>query len=250
MKRKKLVAGNWKMNMLSSDARRFLEEAVPNLADEAVVCVPFTVLSQMSERIRALSTGKPKLAVGAQTMSEKDFGAYTGEIAAEMLIDVGAEYVILGHSERRMYFHETDEAVNAKTLAALAKGLIPIVCCGEAENQPNPEAFVGGQIRRVVEGISKSDSSKLIIAYEPIWAIGTGKTATPETAQKMISHIRTELREVFGEQAEEIRILYGGSVKASNIRDFLAQEDIDGALVGGASMDAASFVAMVEEACR
>ncbi|MDO4754406.1 MAG: triose-phosphate isomerase [Bacillota bacterium] len=241
--RKKLVAGNWKMNMLTKDAMFFLDAVIPRLADEALICAPFTLLSAMAAK--ACDT---KLAIGAQNMYFEESGAFTGEISADMLSDVGVKVVILGHSERRMYFGETDEDIRRKTAAALAKGLIPIVCCGESENQENPADFVSGQLIQAFRGVDSGEASNIIVAYEPIWAIGTGKTATPEVAQKMIAHLRETLRGIFGECAEHIRILYGGSVKPSNIRDFLSQPDIDGVLVGGASLSPDSFVEMVANA--
>lgn len=163
-----------------------------------------------------------------------------------MLLDIGVEYVILGHSERRMYFGECDRDVNQKAKTALSKGLKPIICCGESEDQENPMEFVASQIVAAYQGISAEAASESLIAYEPIWAIGTGKTATPDVAQKMISHLRNTLRELYGSTADYIRILYGGSVKASNIASFLSRADIDGALVGGASLEADSFVEMVK----
>lgn len=239
--RKKLVAGNWKMNMLSEDAMSFLDAVIPRLADEALVCAPFTLLPEMSKRARGT-----KLQIGAQNMHFESSGAYTGEISGDMLLDIGIKYVILGHSERRMYFGECDEHINRKAKAALSKGMTPIICCGESENQENPMEYVASQIRAAFRDICDKDASKTLIACEPIWAIGTGKTATPDVAQKMISHLRSTLRERYGSIADQVRILYGGSVKPSNIASFLGEPDIDGALVGGASLEADSFVEMVK----
>lgn len=239
--RKKLVAGNWKMNMLTEDAMKFLDSVIPRLADEALVCAPFTLLSEMAKK-----SHQTKLRIGAQNMHFESFGAYTGEVSADMLLDIGVKYVILGHSERRMYFGEKDGEINKKMRTALSKGLVPIVCCGESENQENPPEYVAGQIIAAFRDIDAESASKAIVAYEPIWAIGTGKTATPEIAQNMIAHLRETLRKLYGSIAERILILYGGSVKSGNIASFLSQQDIDGALVGGASLDADSFVEMVK----
>lgn len=239
--RKKLVAGNWKMNMLRERAVDFVRRTAGELETEAVICVPYTLLDVLSKE--AAGT---KLSIGAQNVHELPSGAFTGEISAEMLADLHIQYVIIGHSERRQYYAESDEAVSRKLRAALDRGLTPVVCCGEPEGVAHPRAFVSAQIENAFQHVSAEELSKTIIAYEPIWAIGTGKTASPEDAQGMIAHLRGVQRLKYGAEAEKQLFLYGGSVKADNIGEFLSCEDIDGALVGGASLDPISFLKMVE----
>lgn len=212
------------------------------------VCPPFVSLAAVSEVIR-----NTPVRLGAQTMHEAENGAYTGEVSAEMLGAVGCRYVILGHSERRQLFGETDEGVNRKLQAALAHGLVPMVCVGETLDERkagDEEAVVGRQIAVALDGVAIDDAAKLVVAYEPVWAIGTGETATPEQAQAMHRFIRERLGNALGEAGREVELLYGGSVKPHNAADLFAQPDIDGGLIGGASLDAESFAAIVEAATQ
>ncbi len=212
---------------------------------EVLVVPPFTALSSVKEIIEGSGIG-----LGAQNMYEKEEGAYTGEISSYMLLDVGCEYVILGHSERRQYFGESDKQINKKSRKALSSGLIPILCVGESlkeRKEGNAEETVSVQLRGCLEGINPQDGEKLVIAYEPVWAIGTGETATPEQAQEMHHFIRITLEELLGkERANSIRIQYGGSAKPDNIEALMRQPDIDGALVGGASLQASSFAKIIK----
>ena len=249
--RKPIVAGNWKMNKTVADALKLVEGLKQQLKDEqkvdVVLCPPFTALAAVGEAIKGT-----KLDLGAQNMHAEKSGAFTGEIAADMLRELGCHYVILGHSERRQYFKETDEIVNKKAKAALAAGLHPIVCVGEllAEREAGrTEAVVGAQIRGSLAGLSANDMLKTVIAYEPVWAIGTGKTASPAQAQEVHAFIRKVLKEMFDEPvARSVRIQYGGSVKASNAKELFHQPDIDGGLIGGASLEAQSFIDIVRGA--
>lgn len=245
--RKPIIAGNWKMNKTIAQTKEFVQGVLGKAERddvEAVLCVPFTDLAAAKEAI-----GSANIKVGAQNMHFEDDGAYTGEVSADMLLELGVEYVILGHSERREYFAETDETVNAKTKKALAKGLIPIVCCGETLEEREAGSTmdkVKGQIVNGLAGLSQEQVAGLVIAYEPIWAIGTGKTATSDQANEVISYIRQVIREGFGDQAADgVRIQYGGSVKPDNVKEIMAQSDIDGALVGGASLVPDGFCALV-----
>ena len=240
-----IVAGNWKMNKTVAEARELFSELVPLVAEmdavKVVLCPPATALLP----VHALLTGT-RIGLGSQNIHWEANGAYTGELAPAMVAEFG-QYTIIGHSERRAYFGETDETVNKKVLAAQANGLIPIVCVGESleENEAGKtEAVVAKQIADGLKGVS----ADLVIAYEPIWAIGTGRAATGEMANDTIKVIRAELAKLFGADAEEIRILYGGSVKGSNAAEFFSQSDIDGALVGGASLKAADFAAIAAAA--
>ncbi len=251
--RKPFVAGNWKMNMTVAGAKALVSEMKEALQAETgverVVCPPFTALNVVSWLLTDSGIG-----VGAQNLFWEKSGAYTGEISPEMVKELGG-YVILGHSERRAYYGETDEGVNKKTLAALAVGLIPIVCVGEtlAENEAGQtEAVVVRQVREGLKGISSADAAGLVVAYEPVWAIGTGRAATGDQAEQVIrDYVRKPLIDMFGKEAgEAIRILYGGSVKASNAAEFFGQADIDGALVGGASLKAADFLGIVKAAVK
>jgi triosephosphate isomerase len=245
--RRPIVAGNWKMNTTIAEGLALVDEMLPRLnalgSVERVVCPPFVSLAAIAERLRGTEIG-----VGAQNMSPEAKGAYTGEIAANML-DGLATYVILGHSERRQYFAEDDALVNRKVKAALAGGFVPIVCVGEslAQNEAGEtEAFVGGQVRGALDGIGAEQLAGLVVAYEPIWAIGTGRAATPEGANATIALIRRTVGEVGGSAAADaVRVQYGGSVTAENFAAFIAQPDIDGALVGGASLRADQFVEIV-----
>lgn len=242
--RQVLVVGNWKMNMLRADAVDFIQKAEGRIRCEAWVSAPFTLLYEMHRNLK----DPDRLRIGAQNVYFEEKGAYTGEVSADMLKDAGARFVILGHSERRMYFGETDEAVSKKTAVLLEKGLIPVVCCGERAGEKDAKGFVAHQIRTALGTVSASDWNRVVVAYEPIWAIGTGKTPSPEEARGMIAHIRSTLVETFGDAAEEVRILYGGSVTPSNVRLFTENGEIDGVLVGGASLKADSFVEMVNAA--
>jgi triosephosphate isomerase len=243
--RRPIVAGNWKMNTTLSEGLALVDQMLPGLnalsSVERVVCPPFVSVAAIADRLRGTEIG-----VGAQNMSAEPKGAFTGEIAANMLEGL-ATYVILGHSERRQYFGEDDALVNRKLKAALAAGLVPIVCVGEslAQNEAGEtQAFVSGQVRAALDGVA--DLSTLVIAYEPIWAIGTGRAATPEGANATIAVIRQTVADVGGAAAAEgLRIQYGGSVTAENFGAFIAQPDIDGALVGGASLRADQFVEIV-----
>ncbi len=243
-----IIAGNWKMYKTVGEAVDLVKGLLAGLGElegrEVVVCPPFTALYA----VRPLLVGT-SVSLGAQNLYHEREGAYTGEVSPAMLADVGCRYVILGHSERRQYFGETDAGVNRKIGAALAAGLRPIVCVGEVKaerDQGRAEEVVGGQLDGCLSGLSPEQVASLVIAYEPVWAIGTGDTATPADAQAMHAFIRGRLREQFGaETAEAVRIQYGGSVKPDNVDDLMAQADIDGALVGGASLKADSFLRIV-----
>jgi len=251
MSRTPIVAGNWKMFKTGAEAAAFIAEAKSAVANvsgvEAVICAPFTALPALVEAAKGTN-----IAVGAQNMHWEASGAFTGEISGPMLADLGVKYVILGHSERRQYFAETDETVNKKTKAALQYGLVPIVCVGEKLEER--EAGSTKDVCRVqtlgaLEGLSAEQVASLVIAYEPIWAIGTGKSSTAEDANEVIAYIRSVIADAFGaEAAASVRIQYGGSVKPENVREYLGASDIDGALVGGASLQPASYIALVEGA--
>jgi len=242
--RKSLIAGNWKMFKSLDEAEAFADDFVKKVSDitdrDMLVCPPYVYIQALA---RAFDGTPAK--VGSQNVFFEDEGAYTGEISAPMLKSIGANYVIIGHSERRQYFSETDETVNKRLFAALKAGLIPIVCVGERlEDREAGKTFavVGTQIRQGLSGLDVAQAQTLVIAYEPVWAIGTGKTATPEMAQKVHAYIRSVVTDIFGPGlAGNMRILYGGSVKGENVDALMKQADIDGALVGGASLDAASF---------
>lgn len=235
--RKKIIAGNWKMNMTATEAEMFLNEIksrIQNATAEVVVCVPYLAVFAAID-----ATKGTDIRIGAQNMHYLDSGAYTGEISAPMLNEAGVEYVIIGHSERRMYNNETDESVNKKIIKALSANIIPLFCVGEslAQREENiTEEVISKQIQKGFENISKDDAPKVVVAYEPIWAIGTGKTATDEQANEVCGFIRKVLKEKYEDTAEEISILYGGSVNENNIGGLMQMSDIDGALVGGASL--------------
>ena len=238
--RRKIVAGNWKMNKTPSEAVELIKELLPLVKSDdvdVVFCVPFVDIKDAV----ALAKGS-NVKIGAQNMYFEDKGAYTGEISPAMLKDCGVEYVIIGHSERRQYFCETDETVNKKLKKAFEYGFIPIVCCGETLEQREAGItleWIKGQIKGAFDGIASDDAKKVIVAYEPIWAIGTGKVATNEQAEEVCGAIRGVIEELYGKEiAEEIRIQYGGSVNAGNAAALFAQPDIDGGLVGGASLKA------------
>jgi triosephosphate isomerase (TIM) len=246
----KLLAANWKMQKTTEETERFLADFLPRVPEsggpEVVVCPPFTSLKTAVEHCF-----QSRVRVAAQNMHEAEAGAYTGEISAPMLQDLGVHGVILGHSERRQYFNETDEALARKVPAALGAGLEPILCVGEnlMERERNEiEAVLTRQIHADLAEVPDARLSEVVIAYEPIWAIGTGQTATPELAQEAIALIRSLIEARSAEGAEAIRILYGGSVKPDNAAELISQPDVDGALVGGASLDPADFAAIVEAA--
>ncbi|ATC63381.1 triose-phosphate isomerase [Nibricoccus aquaticus] len=251
MIRKKLIAGNWKMNKTSADAVQLAQDLVTEIGKvvdiDIVICPPFTSLESVGKAIDG-STVK----LGAQNMHHEASGAFTGEISAPMLRAFFATHVILGHSERRQYFAETDAAVNKKVIAALKNQLRPILCVGEtlAEREAGSTLkVVQTQLEAGLEGVSKDLATSVVIAYEPVWAIGTGKVATTEQAQEVHAFIRTLLTKLFGEQvAQKVRILYGGSMKPANAPELLAQKDIDGGLIGGASLETRSFVDLVKAA--
>jgi triosephosphate isomerase (TIM) len=245
--RKPIIAGNWKMNKTLKEALEMVEELKPMVREarcEVVVCPPFVCLGQVADAVKGSN-----IKVGAQNMHYEESGAYTGEVSAAMLRELNIEYVIIGHSERRQYFNETDESVNKKVKAALEHSLIPIVCCGESLEEREDgitRDVLGKQIRRGLKGFSEGDIEKMIVAYEPIWAIGTGRTATDEQANEAIAYIRSVIAAMYGkETADKVRIQYGGSVKPSTIKAQMEQSDIDGALVGGASLNASDFAAIV-----
>ena len=250
--RRPILAGNWKMNMTIADAVDFVRTIRRGLNDvktaDRVICPPFTALAALKELLAATEIG-----LGAQNMHWEEEGAYTGEIAPAMLKEL-CQYVILGHSERRALFGETDEGVNRKIKAALAHGLLPIVCVGETEAEydaGSTEQVVGGQVRGCLAGLAAAEVAGLVIAYEPVWAIGTGKAATPAGAGSVIGlTIRGTIAELYDEAtAQAVRVQYGGSVKPSNVAEFMAHPDIDGALVGGASLKA-DFVDLVRIAAE
>ena len=242
-----VIAGNWKMNKNNEDTRKFIQEfdkLVGNTEVEVVLCPPFTSLEAASQLLKNSS-----VKLGAQNMSWEDQGAFTGEISPDMLIDLGVEFVILGHSERRQIFEETDQTINKKVVKALNKGIRPILCVGETlEEREGGKAFniVKSQLLKGFESISENEASKVIVAYEPIWAIGTGKTASPKDANEMATFIRSTLKDLFTEDiSEEMIIQYGGSVKPANVEEIMNQIDIDGALVGGASLKPKDFIEIV-----
>ena len=246
--RKPVMAGNWKMYKTAVQTADFFagfSPLIPPAADaEVVICAPFVNLPAAVAAARSTS-----IAIGAQDVFWLKEGAYTGEVSAPMLAAVGCQWVIVGHSERRQYFGETDETVLKKTVAALEAGLTPIVCVGERLEEREggvTESVLSRQIQTGVEGLDAPQCALIVIAYEPVWAIGTGKTATPEIAEAAHAFLRSRLEAHFGSgPAAACRILYGGSVKPENIRGLMSQPDIDGALVGGASLDPASFAAIV-----
>ncbi|MBO8165467.1 MAG: triose-phosphate isomerase [Brevibacillus sp.] len=245
-----ILAGNWKMHKTIAEAADFAaqlpaEDPAPGV--EKVICAPFTALAFLAEKLR-----DTPYRLGAQNMHHEEQGAYTGEISPLMLKELGVQYVIIGHSERRQYFNETDDAVNRKVKAALAHGLKPIVCVGESlaeREEGRTEEIVRRQTEAVLEGITETEAKEIVIAYEPVWAIGTGRSSTAEDANQTIGQIRRVIAGKVGETAaQSIRIQYGGSVKPDNIASFMAYPDIDGALVGGASLTADSYLSLVQGA--
>ncbi len=250
MARTPFIAGNWKMNKTVAEGLelvRELKQAVAGINDVDIVVGPtFTTLAAVAEEVKGSN-----ISVSAQNVHWEANGAYTGEISAGMLKEIPVEYVIIGHSERRQYFGETDETVNKRTKAALAAGLKPIVCVGELleeRESGKTDEVVGQQTRQGLAGLSAADMENTVVAYEPVWAIGTGLTASPQQAQDVHAMIRAILREMFGQVADSVRILYGGSVKAANTAELMAGADIDGALVGGASLKAADFAGIITNA--
>ena len=245
--RKPIIAGNWKMNKTPSEAVELINELKPLVADAqatVVVCPTFVCLPAAKAALEGSN-----IHLGAQTMHFEPKGAFTGEITAEMLKEVGVEYVIIGHSERRQYYAETDETVNKKVKAALAAGLIPIICVGEFLEQREDGVtaeVVAMQTKLALKDLTPEQVASLVIAYEPIWAIGTGKTATSQDANETIGVIRAAVREVFGAAADEVRIQYGGSMNPKNATELMAQPEIDGGLIGGASLKAEDFSQVVK----
>jgi triosephosphate isomerase (TIM) len=248
MSRTPYIAANWKMNKTVAEAAEFVDALLPRIAatqHDVVICAPFTALTAVVERRYGTA-----VKVAAQNMHEEDSGAFTGEVSAPMLVELDVEAVVLGHSERRQYFGETDEALARKVPAALAHELEPILCVGESEvarDGGETEEVLERQLQADLAGVEATDLAKVVIAYEPIWAIGTGKVATPEQAQEACAFIRDVVR-MRGGAADEVRVLYGGSVKPAGAAELLALPDVDGALVGGAALDAEDFAAIVEAA--
>lgn len=247
---KYIIAGNWKMNKLPSETYDFVKEVVEATKDascEVVCCTPYVCLAPAVEAAKGTH-----VKIGAENLHFEDKGAFTGEVSADMLVDLGVQYVIIGHSERREYNNETDETVNLKAKKALSKGIIPIVCCGESLEQREAGItldWIAIQIKKAFAGISAEDAAKVVVAYEPIWAIGTGKTATDEQANEVCADIRKTLEKVYDkETADAIRILYGGSMNAKNAAGLLAQSDIDGGLIGGASLKVEDFSIIINAA--
>ena len=251
MARRPMMAANWKMNKTVREAQEYTAALLPRAADaggvDVAVFAPFTCLAEV-----ARMTENSTVIAGAQNFYYENSGAFTGEVSAPMLLDVRARAVIVGHSERRELFGESDEMVARKTAKAVEAGLLPVVCVGETKEERDAGGMwdkCSGQVRQVMEELDDADGGTIVFAYEPIWAIGTGETATPEDAQDAIGNIRSLLGELGGDDfADAVRILYGGSVKPDNAVEIMAQEDVDGALVGGASLEVESFMELVEAA--
>ncbi|MET3193520.1 triose-phosphate isomerase [Bacillus sp. OAE603] len=247
--RKPIIAGNWKMNKTLSEAMSFVEEVKNSVPAsdkvDAAVCASALFLAPMVEAVKGTD-----LKIGSQNVSDKDSGAYTGEISPVALKDLNVTYAIIGHSERREYYSETDEFINSKTKKAFEHGLTPILCCGETLEEREGGKFeevIRTQLTADLAGLTEDQVSNLVIAYEPIWAIGTGKSATEKDAQESCKFVRDVVASLYNENvAEAVRVQYGGSVKPENIKEYMAQPDIDGALVGGASLEPASFLALLE----
>ncbi len=243
--RKPIIAGNWKMHKTIKEALEFVSDikGKTNADVDAVICAPFTLLKDLKE-----STKGTDIKIAAQNMHFEDNGAFTGEVSPLMLKELNIDYVVIGHSERRQYFNETDVTVNKKVLKALKTGINPIVCVGETleeRESKNTKKVVEVQVKEALREVKDSDLSKIVVAYEPIWAIGTGKTATAEQANDVISYIREVIKGLYGDLCEEVRIQYGGSVKPSNVKEIMGQSDIDGALVGGASLASKDYLELV-----
>lgn len=247
--RKPLMAGNWKMHKNIPEAIAMVKELKPLISDvkdvDVLICPVFTAVYPLANEVKGSN-----IQIGAQNVYWEPKGAFTGEIAVSMLADAGCSYVIIGHSERRQYFCETDETVNKRTKATLDAGLIPIVCVGETlqeRESDNTFKVIEKQVRDGIKNFSKEEAGKIVVAYEPVWAIGTGKTASPQQAQEVHEFIRKIYSEMYGSDvAEKVRILYGGSVKPDNVSELMKQKDIDGGLVGGASLEASSFAKLVK----
>lgn len=240
MARRKIIAGNWKMNKTPSEAKALVELLAPLVKDadaEVVYCVPAIDIVPVAEAIKGSN-----VQLGAENISDQDAGAFTGEISADMLLDAGVKYVIIGHSERRQYYKEDDAFLNRKVLKALEKGLTPILCCGETLEQREAGVtldWIRLQIKSDLQGVTAEQAASMVIAYEPIWAIGTGKTATSDQAEEVCKAIRDTIADIYGsDTAEKIRIQYGGSMKPANCKELLAKPDIDGGLIGGAALKA------------
>lgn len=249
--RKAVIAGNWKMNKTRPEAKALIGELAPLVKDAdcgVVICVPYTNLETALEATKGTNIG-----VGAENCHWAESGAFTGEISARMLAEMGVQYVVIGHSERRQYFGETDVTVQKRVRAALDAGLTVILCVGELLEQREAgitEEIVGMQTKVALGGVTKEELAKIILAYEPVWAIGTGRTATPEQAEEVCAAIRATVSDMFGaEVAENLRVLYGGSMNEGNAALLLAEPDIDGGLIGGAALKADSFIQIVKEAC-
>ncbi|MFR5933047.1 MAG: triose-phosphate isomerase [Oscillospiraceae bacterium] len=245
--RKPIIAGNWKMNMTPSQAKELVTDLIPLVKDAAcdvVVCPPYVDIALVAELVKGTN-----IQVGAQNIHWAEKGAFTGEISAAMLKEAGAAYAIIGHSERRQYFGETDATVNSRTKAALAAGIVPIICVGESLEQREKgetDVVVSGQVKADLADIPGEAVAGLVIAYEPIWAIGTGKTATDEQANETIGLIRETIASLYGQAvADQVRIQYGGSMNPKNVKGLMAQAQIDGGLIGGASLKAADFAQVV-----
>ena len=242
-----IIAGNWKMNMNCQTGTKLVKEIAKEVTEtdvEVVVCCPSPLLHCVGKAVKETS-----IRLGAQNMHWEESGAYTGEVSADMLLEAGVQYVIIGHSERRQIFGEADEIINQKVIKALSKNLTPILCVGETLNQREQNQtfeILTYQLELDLQNVTREKAGSMVIAYEPVWAIGTGKTASPDQAAEAIRFIRQQLAKLFGgDISEEIRIIYGGSVKASNATDIMDDEDIDGALIGGASLKADEFLGIV-----
>ena len=241
-----IIAGNWKMNKNMEESIELIKDIKKHKLEEnveKVVCVPFTDLNVVKGELEGTD-----IKLGAQNMHFEESGAYTGEISPTMLQEIGVDYVVLGHSERRQMFNETDETVNKKVNSAVKHGIKPIVCVGETLEQKEAgkeKEIVKGQIEGALEGLSGEDIKDLVVAYEPIWAIGTGKTASAEDAESMCGFIRSIINDLYGDLSESLRIQYGGSVKPANVKELMEKTEIDGALVGGASLKAEDFVKLI-----
>ena len=246
--RRPIIAGNWKMNKTSTEARDLASKLIPLVSSvkdrDIVLAPPFTSIPAVAETIKGTN-----LSLSAQDLFWEEKGAFTGEISAEMLLDLGCKYVIIGHSERRQFFGETEETVNKKVRQALNKGLLPIVCVGELLSEREAgkaNEVIERQVVGALKGVSAAEMQKIVIAYEPVWAIGTGKTATPDQANEIHAFIRQKIKSMYnGDVAGSLRIQYGGSVTPENVSTLMAKPDIDGALVGGASLKPESFAALV-----
>lgn len=241
-----IIAGNWKMNKNMEESIELIKDIKKHKLEEnveKVVCVPFTDLNVVKGELEGTD-----IKLGAQNMHFEESGAYTGEISPTMLQEIGVDYVVLGHSERRQMFNETDETVNKKVKSAVKHGIKPIVCVGETLEQKEAgkeKEIVKGQIEGALEGLSGEDVKDLVVAYEPIWAIGTGKTASAEDAEAMCGFIRSIINDLYGDLSESLRIQYGGSVKPANVKELMKKTEIDGALVGGASLKSEDFVKLI-----